>query len=146
MTEQVSLAVGSIVSISESMPASYDAAGFNRLSYTPIKGLRDAGDIAEQHATSTRSLIGLDYSYQERAGEILPTLTWEVVRLKGNEGQQLLFDAFRKPAHSFQITHEDGTELYFTATVKSRRRINLNGSSVLAYRFELDLQCRVVEV
>ena len=76
----------------------------------------------------------------------MPILTWEVVRLKGNEGQRLLFDTFRKPAHSFQITHEDGTEFYFTATVKSRRRINLNGSRVLAYRFELDLQCRIVEV
>lgn len=146
MREQVSLAVGSIVGISERAPASYDAVGFRQLNYIPIKGLRDAGEIAELHEVIKRSPIGLDYSYQERAGEVLPTVVWEVVRLKGNKGQQLLFDAFRKPAHSFQITHEDGTELYFTATIRSRHRVILDGSTILAYRFELDLQSRVVEV
>lgn len=146
MSEQVSLAVGSIVSISKSMPASYDEMGFTRLGYIQIKGVRDAGEIAEQHEVITRKPIGLEYSYQERAGEVLPTLAWDVIRLKGNEGQRLLFDAFHLPAHSFQITHEDGTELYFTATVRSRRRVILDGSALLAYRFELDLQSRVIEV
>ena len=146
MSEQVTLSLGTTVGISPDLPRSYDEAGFLALSYTLIKGVRDAGDINEQHNTITRSPLGLDYSYQERVGFVLPTLSWDIVRLKGNVGQGLLKEAIFKPAHSFRIEHADGEQLFFTATVRTRRRIIVDGSTISAWRYELDLQSKIVEV
>lgn len=146
MSEHVSLAVGTTVSISPTLPSTYDVAGYRALTYTPIKGVRDAGDIAEQHVTITRAPIHLNYSYQERVGRVLPSLSWEILRLKNNSGQQVLLDAFLGDAQAFQIEHADGTQLYFSATVKGRTRVIKEGSTLLAYRIELDVQREVIEV
>lgn len=145
MTGQITLSVGTTVHISDSLPKSYGLEGFTDLTYTAIKGIRDAGDINEQHSTVTRSPLSLDYSYQERVGMALPTLSWEVIQLKGNAGQEMLKDAFSKPAHSFQIIHSDGEELFFAATVRARRRIIVNNSTISAWHYELCLQSKVVE-
>lgn len=146
MSERVTLSVGTTIGISPLLPRSYDEDGFLALFYTPIKGVRDAGEIDDRHDTITRSPLGLDYSYQERVSLVLPTLSWDVIRLASNAGQNLLKEAIFQPACSFQIEHSDGERLFFTAAVRARQRIIVDSSTISAWRYELDLQSRAVEV
>lgn len=140
------LSMGSRLYISTRLPVDDTKVEFyESLPLVQIKGIRDGGEITEQHETLTRNPISLDFSYQEAVGEVLPSLTWEVIYLESDRGQRLLYDAFRLPAQAFCIKRPDRSQRFFIAKVRLRTDIIVDQSTLKGYRYELDLQCRVLD-
>lgn len=140
------LSMGSRLFISTRLPVDATKVEFyESLPFVQIKGIRDGGEITEQHETITRNPISLDFSYQESVGEVLPTLNWEVIHLESDVGQRLLYDAFRLPAQAFCIKRPDQTQRFFTAKVRLRTDIIVDQSTLKGYRYELDLQSRILD-
>ena len=140
------LSMGSRFYISSRLPVDYTKVElYEGLPFVQIRGIRNGGEIAEQYETLARKPISLEFSYQEAVGEVLPTLTWEVVRLESDVGQRLLYEAFRLPAHAFCIKRPDQTQRFFIAKVRLRTDIIVDQSTLRGYRYELDLQSRVLD-
>lgn len=140
------LSMGSRLYISSRLPVDATKVQFyESLPFVQIKGIRDGGEITEQYETLTRNPISLDFSYQEAVGEVLPTLTWEVIQLEKDAGQRLLYEAFRLPAQAFCIKRPDQTRRFFIAKVRFRTDIIVDQSTLKGYRYELDLQSRVLD-
>ena len=111
---------GSTLKMTASQPATYDASGYNALSYTTLGEVTDLGEFGRQYTLvthnplATRSTIKKKGSYNE--GNINLGLG-----LDNADAGQILAKAasVSDNDYSFCITIQDGTKYYFQAQVMS---------------------------
>lgn len=111
---------GTIVSISAATPATFNAAGYNALSFTPIGEVTDAGSAggtwAEVNYTPIDTAVVRKFKGSRNEGN----LPLQVVLDFDDAGQALLNTAYLdKDDYSFSIEYSDGRLRYFQAKVMS---------------------------
>lgn len=140
------VSMGTRIYISQQVPENTEkVVSYESLHYLQIRGIRNGGELIEQHETVTRRPISLSYAYQESVGEVLPSISWEVIKLPTDAGQQLLYEAFRQGVHAFCIRYTDGAKRFFVAKVRTRTDMIVDQSTMRGYRYELDLQSPIVD-
>lgn len=112
-------AAGATIAISAGVPATHDQTGFAALTYTVIDEVTDLGEgysrvynAVEYSPLATREVQTRKGSYSSGAATIMFAVDF------ADAGQDLLRTAAASDAlHSFKVTLQDGSILYFQALV-----------------------------
>lgn len=138
---------GSQFKISASLPATYDAAGYNALTYTLVGEVTDMGEVGREYNIVNHNPIS-NRKTQKIKGSYNPgDITLQYGRDYTDAGQTLLAAAAASDnAYSVQITLQNGKKLYFTALMTSFKT-NMGGvDQITGGTANLTLQTDVVEV
>ncbi len=137
--------VGTKFYISTALPSTYDATGYNALTFTQIRGVASFDDIGGNYQLVPMNGIG-QLAYNEIGGLQAQTLPLFVVNLT-DAGQDLLKQAFiNKATHSYRILGVDGTVYYFTAKVSSRYKNPGDRDNVADIKTELQINSIILEI
>jgi hypothetical protein len=150
-TTQAFDAVGTIVSISASLPTTHDAAGFGAITAGSFKEIGEVMTIGEHGAKSsekTRTPLKSGTVRKTVGATDFGNVQYGVSYIPGDDGQKLCDTARKNRAlHSFKIAYPTGDVEYFTARVLSRT-INPGGAdqAVLSGNIEVSIDDEIVWV
>lgn len=138
---------GSQFKISASLPATYDATGYNALTYTLVGEVTDMGEVGREYNIVNHTPIS-NRKVQKIKGSYDPgSITLQYARDYSDAGQSLLATAVASDnAYSVQITLQNGKKLYFTALMTSFKTSMGGVDQVTAGSCVLTLQQDVLEV
>lgn len=120
MTTLAISAAGATLSISVTLPATYDAAGFAAVSYTSIAEITDIGELGKKYTLVTHAPVGDRKLYKFKGGYDNGQLQIQLAKATSNAGQTILLAAAGSDAsYSFRITMQDATDMYFTGKAMS---------------------------
>lgn len=138
---------GSEFKISASLPATYDATGYNALTYTLVGEVTDLGEVGREYAVVNHNPIS-NRKTQKIKGSYNPgDLNLQFGRDFTDAGQTLLTAAVASDnAYSVQITLQNGKKLYFTVLVTSFKTSMGGVDQITAATAALTLQTDVLEV
>lgn len=138
---------GSTVATSAALPATFDAAGYNALTYTEIGEVTDVSEFGAEYALVTHMPLATRIAKKFKGSYNNGNVTLQFGKDLSNAGQTLLKTASKSDAsYSFRVTLQDGTKIYFTAKVMSMKT-NLGGvDSITAGSATLEIDSDIVEV
>lgn len=119
MTAETS--AGTILAISASAPATFNAAGFGALTYTPIGEVTNIdGDIGRTYNSVTHNPLATRATVKMKGAYNSGSATVQLAIDRDDAGQVLAMAALGEDQpYSFCITEQDGTKRYFRAMVMS---------------------------
>ena len=130
--------------ISVALPATYDAAGFNALTFTKIRGVASFDDIGGAYETIDYNVIG-GIRHNKRVGSLALSIPLYLVNLT-DAGQDLLAAAYdATTSYSYKILGVDGTVYYFTAECSSRYK-NPGTRTVADIKTVLEVNSKILEI
>lgn len=116
----VMTSAGSTLGISASLPATYDAAGFNALTYTSIGEITDLGEFGAEYNLVTYTALGQRRTQKLKGSYNNGALQLQMGRDTTDAGQTALRNALSSDnSYSFRVTLQNGTRLQFTGKVMS---------------------------
>lgn len=142
---------GAVLSVSSSLPATYNAAGFGALSYSPVAEVTDIGTFGKDFTLVTHNPIGDRKTFKFRGSYNNGTLDLKLAKitvLNTDAGQAALTTALNDPLDksvSFLITLQDTSKQYFTGKVMSFTTSIGSVNSILAGECKIEIDSDVVE-
>jgi hypothetical protein len=117
----IQTSAGSTISIATGTPATYDAAGFNALTYAVVGEVTDIGEFGKEYATVNHSPLGNRQVQKFKGSFNNGSIQLQMARdAAAGSNQAALRAALASDAnYSFKVTLQDGTKLYFTGRVMS---------------------------
>lgn len=120
MTTLAQSVAGSTFKISATLPATYDAAGFGAVSYTAVAEITDMGSLGKDYTKITHNPVGDRKTYKFKGSYDSGNITLKLAKALADAGQALMLTASNSDAdYSFQITLQDGRDMYFAGKVFS---------------------------
>ena len=114
---------GTIYSTSAAAPATYDAAGFALLTFTPVAEVTDLGEYGPTYETVTHNPLDTRRTVKRKGTVNDGALTMQLGRDPSDAGQALLIDgvdgAGIDVVYSHKVVLQDGTIQYFTGQIYS---------------------------
>lgn len=111
---------GTIVAISASLPATEDATGFTALTYTEIGEVTNLGDVGITYTPVNLTTLKERRTQKFKGSYTGGDVPLEVAEYDLDAGQAILRTALGSDnSYSFKITHQNGTDDYFTGKVMS---------------------------
>jgi co-chaperonin GroES (HSP10) len=109
---------GSTIEVSATLPATYDSTGYAALTYTAIGEVTSIGSFGQSANLVTHLPLDSRVIVKRKGSYNYGTLGLEMARDDADAGQVILVAAQSDDnSHSFKITLQDGTVLYFTGQV-----------------------------
>lgn len=147
MASNAFTSAGTTIAISASLPATYDAAGFAALTYTPIGEITDAGEYGKEYNLVTHNPLADRKTYKRKGSYNNGSMTLQMGRVPDDAGQVLLLAAQDSNAsYSFKITLQDGTVNYFTGQVMSYRTSIGSVDQITSASVTVEVDSDIVEV
>lgn len=116
----VMTSAGTTLGVSASLPATYDAAGFNALTYTAIGEITDLGEFGAEYNLVTYTALGLRQTKKLKGSYNNGSLNLQMGRDTTDAGQNALRTALASDnSYSFRVTLQNSTRLQFTGKVMS---------------------------
>lgn len=149
MTTIAQTVAGTVLKISASLPATYDAAGFAALSYTTIAEVTDLGSLGKVYDLVDHRPVNDRKKYKFRGGYDNGSMQLKLARATlaaTDAGQTILQAASNSDAdYSFKITFQDNSDMYFTA--KTMEYMTEIGSlnNILGLSTKLEITSDIVE-
>lgn len=114
----VATTAGTVISVSASDPATYDAAGYMALSYTAIGEVTDLGEFGREYALVTHNPIGSRGTQKFKGSFNEGQIALQLGLDTDDAGQILMKAASTSDAnYSFQIVTQNTDTYYFQAKV-----------------------------
>jgi len=111
---------GTTIGVTADAATSYDASGFGALVFDLIGEVTDLGEFGREYAAVTHNPLGDRRTVKRKGSYNDGTVAMTVARVPGDSGQTVLQEALDSDDnYSFNVTLQDGTELYFEAQVMS---------------------------
>lgn len=111
---------GTTIGVTSDTPANYDSTDFGNLSFDLIGEVTDLGEFGREYAAVTHNPLGDRRTVKRKGSYNDGTVAMTVARVPGDTGQAVLQTALDSDDNfSFNVTLQDGTELYFEAQVMS---------------------------
>jgi hypothetical protein len=138
---------GSTLEVANELPASYDQVGFSALQYTPIGEITNLGEFGREYTLVTHNPIA-DRRTRKRKGSYNEgSMSLEMAKVTSDEGQALLLAGVDIDAsHSFKLTLQDGTIIYFTAQIMSFMTSLGDVDSITSVSCTVEIDSGIVEV
>lgn len=110
----VNTSAGTLLSISAAAPASFTAAGYAALTYTPIGEIVDPGEFGRKYAVVTHTPVGTRGTQKFKGSFNEGAMNLQMGLDTADAGQILLQAAVNSDApHSFKVTLPSGAIFYF---------------------------------
>jgi len=114
----VSVSKGATLGVSSTLPASFDATGYNALTFTAIGEIVDAGEIAKVFNVVSHQSIGRDYPQKFKGTYDIGNFSVTVGTIAADAGQVLLQSGLTATtSYSFKITMASGDVAEFTGKI-----------------------------
>ena len=111
---------GTTIGIVSDSPSTYDPTGFEALTFELIGEVTDLGEFGREYSLVTHNPLGDRQTVKRKGSYNDGSISMTVARVPSDAGQTLLQDALDSDDnYSFNVTLQDGTELYFAAQVMS---------------------------
>ena len=111
---------GTTIGIVADEPSTYDPTGFEALTFELIGEVTDLGEFGREYSLVTHNPLGDRQTVKRKGSYNDGSISMTVARVPSDAGQTLLQDALDSDDnYSFNVTLQDGTELYFAAQVMS---------------------------
>lgn len=114
---------GTTIGVTSTAPGAYDdnaTTGLPSLSYTTIGEVSDLGEFGREYSEVTFNPIGDRRTVKRKGSYNDGNISLTVARAPSDAGQTILDTALDDDAsYYFNVTLQDGTELYFAAQVMS---------------------------
>lgn len=114
---------GTTVGISASLPTTEDnnvTTGYPSLTFTAIGEITEAGEFGRQYNLVTHLRLGERRTVKRKGSFNDGQMTLQLARVTSDSGQALLVTALDSDNdHSFEVTLQDGTALWFKGQVLS---------------------------
>lgn len=112
--------IGSEVSLSAGVPATFDAAGFGALTYTLIREITDIGMVGPESSVILHNPVSENTTYKVKGTRNNGSVDLKGARVTTDPGQTLLIAAEASNApYSMRIKLQNGVFLYFQVLVMS---------------------------
>lgn len=117
---QAFTSAGTTIGITSDSPSTYDDSGFENLNFDLIGEVTDLGEFGREYSLVTHNPLGDRRTVKRKGSYNDGTVAMTVARVPGDSGQTVLQEALDSDEnYSFNVTLQDGTELYFEAQVMS---------------------------
>jgi len=114
----VSTTNGATLGTSATLPSSFDATGYNALTFTAIGQILNVGDIGKVYNMVTHQPLDNAYPTKKKGTYDIPNLSVKVGRITADAGQVLLQTALGVSAsYAFKVTLNSGDVAEFTGHV-----------------------------
>lgn len=149
MTTKAQTVAGTTLSISASLPATYDAAGFSALSYVTVAEITDMGDIGKAYTKVTHNPVNdrKTYKFKGSYDNGTQSLVLGKATLANTDAGQVIMKAASDSDadYSFHINFQDGSDSYYTAKVLSFVTKIGSVNNILGAMASLELTSDIVE-
>lgn len=116
----VMTSAGSTLALSASAPATFDATGYNALTYTLVGEVTDLGEVGREYNLVNHTPLGNRRVQKFKGSYNNGSLQVQMGRDTTDAGQTALQTALGvDTAYSFRVTLQNGKKLYFTGVVMS---------------------------
>jgi hypothetical protein len=147
MTTQAFSSAGSTISISAGVPATYNAAGFAALTYTPIKEVTDIGALGKSVAMVTHVPVDSAVTYKVKTIANSGQLALKGARVATDPGQTILLAAVDSFApYAVKIVLQNGTIMYAQALVLDYVTTVGNAGVITSFDSKIELSGDIVVV
>jgi len=138
---------GSTIAVVNEVPITFDDIGFEALTYTDVGEITNLGEFGKEVTLVTHNPIA-DRRTRKRKGSFNEgSISLEMARLVSDAGQTILNNGVDlDDSHSFKITLQDGTALYFTAQIMSFMTNLGDVDSITSASCTVEIDSAVVEV
>lgn len=138
---------GSSFAVSATLPGTYNAAGFNGLTYTVVGEVTDMGEVGAEYSLTNHQPIAARRVQKLKGSYDAGSITLQFGRDYTDAGQIALQTALSSDAAiSVRITLQNGKKLYFTGLITSFKT-NMGGvDQVTAASALVELVGDVLEV
>lgn len=120
MASNAFTSAGTTIGIVSGDPSSYDATGFEALTFDTIGEVTDLGEFGREYSLVTHNPLGDRQTVKRKGSYNDGSISMTVARTPDDAGQTVLQTALDSDENfSFNVTLQDGTELYFQAQVLS---------------------------
>lgn len=110
--------LGTTISISATLPATYNQAGYEAVSYTPIGEVTDIGELGPTADPITHQPIDSGTKFKFKGGYDYGNLALKMAKAVADSGQVILTAASAsRNDYTFKIETPDLRDYYFTAKV-----------------------------
>lgn len=148
MASKAMTSAGTTISLSATLPATFDAAGYAAVAnYKEIGEVSDLGEFGREYNVvkfqplKTRGTVKRKGSYDEGQVQV------QLARVFDDEGQTLARTALDSDAsHSFKVVLQDGSIFYFTAQVVSFTTNVGSVDQITSGSIKLEIDTPIVEV
>lgn len=114
----VNISLGATLGVSSTLPATYDAAGYNALTFTNIAEILDVGELSKTFNLVTHQAVGRSYPQKLKGTYDIGNLSLTVGTIKTDAGQVLLQSGLTATAsYAFKITQASGDTREFTGKI-----------------------------
>lgn len=116
----VRTSAGTTIGLSASQPATFNATGYDALTFTQIGELTDGGEFGREYALVTHNPLGSRGTVKKKGSFNEGTMTLQLGLDTDDAGQILAKTASLSDAdYSFKVTLQNGDIFYFQAQVMS---------------------------
>ena len=120
MASNAFTSAGTTIGIVSGDPATYDSTGFEALTFDTIGEVTDLGEFGREYSLVTHNPLGDRQTVKRKGSYNDGSISMTVARTPDDAGQTILQTALDSDENfSFNVTLQDGTELYFQAQVLS---------------------------
>lgn len=120
MASNAFTSAGTTIGIVAGDPVTYDATGFEALTFDTIGEVTDLGEFGREYSLVTHNPLGDRQTVKRKGSYNDGSISMTVARTPDDAGQTVLQTALDSDENfSFNVTLQDGTELYFQAQVLS---------------------------
>lgn len=150
MANETSLAftsAGTTFSISATQPATYDAAGFNALTWTLVGEVTDMGEFGKKYNLVTHNPLGSRKTFKRKGSYDNGQMALQMARTPTDSGQTLIRTALDSDdSYAFKTVLQDGTILYGQGQVMSYTTNVGSTEQITAASVEFELDGDIIEV
>ncbi len=138
---------GSIISIINADPATFDAAGYAAQAHVAIGEVVDIPEFGKEFALVTHNPLASRRTRKKKGSYNNGSFTLNMARAPGDAGQIIGLAALElDDPSSFEVTLQDGTKLYFMALVMSYKTSIGTVDQITAASITLEIDSDIVEV
>jgi hypothetical protein len=138
---------GSTLALSATLPATYDATGYNALSWTVVGEVTDLGEAGKAFNTVNHSPVGSRRIIKLKGSFNNGSLQFQFGRDFSDAGQTAFLTALGvDTAYSFRMVLQNGKKLYFTGLVMDFKYKVGSVDQVTAASSTVELVSDIVEV
>jgi hypothetical protein len=144
----IQTSAGSTVAIAVTLPGTYDATGFNALTWKVVGEITDIGEFGKEFNLVNHNPIGTRQIKKLKGSFNNGSLQLQMARDAAGASNQIeLRNALASDnSYSFRVTLQDGTKIYFTGKVMSFKT-NVGGvDQITGATCAVELDSDIVEV
>lgn len=144
----IQTSAGSTIAIATAAPATYDAAGFNALTWKIVAEVTDIGEFGKEFNTVTHTPVATRQVKKLKGSFNNGAIQLQMARdsAAGSNQSELKLALASDASYSFRVTLQDATKMYFTGKVMSYKTQVGGVDNVTGATTTIEIDNEIVEV